>query len=122
MYSTQTQTATYTVIDIRRAFEGFDADLRMIAKRTAKWTTEYVESILHDIIKLAEAKYLTYIDITLLDANNKPLRATRFKVNEAGTAINNDRPGGNDWLDIPGTKLAVIVCQNSQLKCVTFFK
>jgi hypothetical protein len=114
MYSTQTQTVTYTVIDIRKAFEGFDADLRMIAKRTDKWTTEYVEKVLHDIIKLAESKYIDFIDITLLNDSDMPIRATRYKVNEAGTAINNERPGGNDWVNISNTRLTVIISHNSK--------
>jgi hypothetical protein len=119
MYNTQTVTTTYTVIDIRKAFEGFDADLRMISKRTGKWTTEYVEKILHDIIRLAEDKYINYIDITLLDLNDKPIRATRYKVNEDGKAVSTDRPGGNDWTDIPETKLTVIVSYSAKWHSLT---
>lgn len=114
MYSTQTQTATYTVIDIRKAFEGFDADLRMIAKRTGKWSTETVEKYLHDVIKLAEEKYINYVDITLLNNLGSPLRATRYKVNESGNALHSDRPGGNDWSDIPGTRLSIIISLTSR--------
>ena len=109
MYSTITNTSTYTVVDIRKTFEGCEADIRMIARRTGKWSMSYVDQIFHDIIKLAEEEYLHSVDITLLDATDKPVRATKFVVNANGTAINSDRAGANDWTDIPNTRLTVIL-------------
>lgn len=108
-YNTYTTTSTYTVVDIRKTFEGFEADLRMIARRTEKWTTEYVDKIFHDIIKLAEAKYLRTVDIVLLNSNNQPVRAAKYTVNDAGNSITGDRAGGNDWQNLFNTKLSVIL-------------
>lgn len=108
-YNTITNTNTYTVVDVRKTFEGFEADIRMIARRTGKWTNEYVDNVFHDILKLAENKYLEYVDITLLDSYSVPLRAARYRVNENGSTMNSDRPGGNDWPNITGTRLSVIV-------------
>jgi hypothetical protein len=34
MYNTQTNTNTYTVVDIRKTFENCEADIRTIARRT----------------------------------------------------------------------------------------
>lgn len=102
-----TFTATYTVVDIRKAFEGFDADLRMIARRTGKWSDDYVDKIFHDVIKLAENKYLRRISISLKDTSGKPIQATRYTVNEAGTAISGERAGSNDWSNILNTYLSV---------------
>src|SRR4051812_46393031 len=104
-----TYTSTYTVVDIRKTFEGFGADLRMIARRTGKWTTEYVEVIFNDVIKLAEAKYLSTISTVLVNTLNEPLRAAKFTINENGTSISGDRAGGNVWQDIPNTKLIIIL-------------
>jgi hypothetical protein len=104
-----TYTATYTVVDIRKAFEGFEADLRMIARRTDKWSTEYVDKLVHDVIKLAEAKYLSKVSIALKNSAGTPLQATKFVVNESGTAISGDRAGSNDWSNITGTHLSVTV-------------
>lgn len=109
MATTVTATTTYTVIDIRKTFEGFSADLRMIATRTDKKTIEEVESYLHDIMVWAENKYLKYVDITLLDLSNKPLKAARYSVDENGKAIQSERAGNNDWLNIPNTKIMIIV-------------
>lgn len=108
-YNTYTATSTYTVVDIRKTFEGFEADLRMIARRTEKWATDYVDKVFHDIIKLAEAKYLKAVDIVLLSTANLPIRAAKYTVNDAGTSITGDRAGGNDWSNVPNTYLEVIV-------------
>lgn len=107
MYSTRT--ATYTIVDVRRAFEGFEADLRMIARRTEKWTMEYVDKVFHDVIVLAEGKYLSEINIALIDSAGRTVKATKFIVSADGSSISGDRAGGNDWSNIPNTTLNVIL-------------
>ena len=109
MYSTVTNTATYTVVDIRKTFEGFSADFRMIATRTGKKSIMEVEEYLHDIMAWAENKYLKYVDITLIDANNKPLKAARYSVDESGKATQSERAGNNDWQNIFNTQLMIII-------------
>lgn len=109
MYNTFTNTTTYTVIDIRKTFEGFSADFRMIARRTEKKSVEEVENYIHDILAWAENKYLSYVDITLVDSNNKPLKASRYEVDENGKATQGERAGNNDWQNIPNSKLMIIV-------------
>lgn len=113
MYSTYTSTSTFTVVDIRKTFEGFSADFRMIAARTEKMAGKDVESTLHDIMAWAESKYLDYVDITLLDQNNRAIRAARYTVDEKGKAVQSDRAGSNDWPNITGTSLTVIVKNNT---------
>lgn len=112
MYNTYTSTSTYTVVDIRKTFEGFSADFRMIAARTGKMTITEVESALHDIMAWAEAKYLDYVDITLVDQNDKPVRAARYTVDEKGNAVQSDRAGNNNWPNTPNTYLTVITQKN----------
>lgn len=112
MYNTTTQTGTYTVVDIKKAFEGFAADFRMIAQRTEKMSSALVEQYLNDITAWAEGKYLEYVDIALVDSNDKPIKATRFTIDESGKATQSDRAGGNDWPNSPNTRL-VIILQNS---------
>lgn len=118
-YNTYTSTSTYTVVDIRKTFEGFCADVRMIALRTDKWTTEYTEKIIHDVLKLAEAKYINYVDITLLDSSDSPIRASRYVVTENGTALSSERPGGNNWPNSLNTRLAVIISHSSSWNNLT---
>lgn len=110
---TQTQTATYTVVDIQKTFGNFEADLRMIARRTGKLTQTEVEDYCHDVLVWAEGRYLDRVDITLTDAVGKVLQAARYTVNADGSAMSGDRAGGNDWQDIAGSSLSVIIRQNS---------
>lgn len=109
MYNTTTNTATYTVVDIRKTFEGFSADFRMIAARTCKKTIAEVENYLHDIMAWAENKHLKCVDITLVNSTNNPIKATRYSVDENGNAIQSERAGNNDWQNIPNTQLIIIV-------------
>jgi hypothetical protein len=113
MYNTQTN--TYTVTDIRKTFENCEADIRTIARRTGKWTTDDVDNIMHDIIKLAENKYLKTVDIALLnDSDDKVIRAAKFKINENGNTSDSDRAGqNNDWQDTGNTHLTAILSYTS---------
>ena len=109
-FNTSTNTGTYTVIDIRRTYEGFEADLRMIARRTSKWDTAQVDRVIHDILKLAESKYISAVNILLQrDTDNYVLRATKYTVNQDGKAQSTQRPGENDWTNISATHLAIVV-------------
>ncbi len=108
-YNTVTNTGTFTVTDIRKTFEGFSADFRMIAARTGKKTITEVENYLNDIMAWAENKHLKHVDITLIDSNKKPVKAVRYSVDENGKAIQSERAGNNDWQNIPNTSLMVIV-------------
>lgn len=112
MYNTNTQTSTYTVLDIKKTFEGCEADIRTIARRTDKWSMDYVDNIFHDIIKLAEKEFLTSVDIVLINSSSKQvIKASKFKVNPNGTASSSERAGkNNDWSNVANTHLSVILC------------
>lgn len=115
MYGTFTNTGTYTVTDIRKTFEGFNADFRMIATRTGKKSISEVDALINDIMIWAETKYLDYIDIALLNADKKPIKATRYRVDENGKANQSDRAGNNnDWQNLLNTELKVAVNFNSK--------
>jgi hypothetical protein len=110
---TQTQTATYTVVDIQKTFGNFEADLRTIARRTGKLTQEKVEQYCHDVLVMAEGRYLSRVDIILTNALEQVLQAASYTVNEEGSAMSGDRAGSNDWPDIAGSQLTVVVHHNS---------
>lgn len=114
MYNTHTNTSTYTVVDIKKTFENCEADIRMIARRTNKWSMDYVDNIMHDVIKLAESKYLKSVDIALQDTTGNVIKATKFLVNESGTATSSERAGRNDWDNIPSTNLTVILAYTTK--------
>jgi hypothetical protein len=120
MYNTITNTNTYTVIDIRKTFEGCLVDIKTIARRTNKWTMEYVDNIFNDIMNYAENEYLHSVDIVLLDKNETVLRASKFIVNEKGKAISSERAGNNnDWSDLPDTHLSIILTHNKKWENLT---
>lgn len=120
MYSTFTNTGTYTVTDIKKTFEGFSADFRMIATRTGKRTISEVEAFINDIMIWAETKNLDYIDIALLNVELKPLKAVRYRVDENGKANQSDRAGNNnDWQNLPNTNLRVVVNFNAKWNSLT---
>ncbi len=115
MYNTITNTGTYTITDIRKTFEGFSADFRMIATRTGKKTISEVDALINDIMIWAETKNLDYVDLALLDKDKKPLKAVRYRIDEKGKANQSDRAGNNnDWLNLPDTELKVAVNFNSK--------
>jgi hypothetical protein len=118
MYGTVVKTSTYTVLDIRKTFEGFEADIRTIGRRTGKWPMDYIEKIFHDILLLAETEYLFSVDIVLLNIDTeKPIRASKFIINSLGSATNSDRAcKNNDWPDIPNTRLTAILSYTDKWK------
>lgn len=109
MYSTTT--STYTVTDIRKTFESLEADIRTIARRTGKWDMSYVDKVFHDILALAENRYLKSVDIILTnDYTGTVIKASKFIVNSNGTASTGERAGqNNEWANIPNTSLSVIL-------------
>lgn len=116
MYGTNTITGTYTVIDIRKTFEGCEADIRIIARRTDKWSMTYVDNLFHDIIELAENGYLETVTITLNNTTTgTAIRAAKFTVNSNGTATSSERAGSNnDWENLNNTNLSVILSYTSK--------
>lgn len=105
MYNTQTNTNTYTVVDIKKTFENCEADVRTIARRTGKWSTEYIDKIMYDVLKLAENKYLNVVSVALKRrSDDQVIRATKFNINEEGSKTDGDRAGrNNDWPNIDNT-------------------
>lgn len=116
MYGTRTNTNTYTVVDIRKTFENCEADIRTIARRTNKWSTDYVNNLMHDILKLAENNYLDTVSIALKqNSNNHTVRATKFSINADGNSTDSARPGqNNDWENIDNTNLTVYLSYSTK--------
>ena len=104
-----TQTTTYTVLDIRRTFESFEADLRMIARRTQAASQEWAHELSEDIIKFAENGYLQTVDVILYDEYNKPIRVSKYRVDIYALGWENNRPGCISWPAMPTGFLYVVI-------------
>ena len=108
MYNTITK--TYTVTDIRKTFENFQAELGMIARRTGKLEHNYVEKVSYDVLKLAENNYLKSVDVILMDTQKqKPVIATKYTVGLDGRSMNGGRAGGVNWPNIENTYLTIVL-------------
>lgn len=115
MYGTKTNTNTYTVIDIRKTFENCEADIRTIARRTGKWTMDYVDNLMYDILQLAENGYIAAVSIALKDTTGTIKRAAKFTINESGNNSNSARPGqNNDWENIVNSHLTVYLAYTTK--------
>ena len=121
MYGTNTKTNTYTVLDIRKTFESCETDIRTIARRTNKWSMEYVDMVFYDILKFAEEYYLQSISITLINTETGlPVKATKFIVNDLGDATASERAGkNNDWPDTDNTSLSIILSHTQKWRNLT---
>lgn len=105
----QTQTTTYTNVDIRRVTECFAADLAMLASRTGAMTLEKAHDTAHDVALMAVHRCLASAHIQLRNAYNQLEAAHKYTVREESGQLAGARPGGNDWPRMPGGSLAVLV-------------
>src|SRR5438477_7697575 len=104
MSYTASATETYSVVDVENVVRNFAADLRMIAESTGTWSRSQVENYVSDIKYMAKKKYLTIVDLTLLNAGIE-IRAVRYTVNENSGELTSSRPGGVLWPRLAGSTL-----------------
>lgn len=98
---------------ICKSYESFQADFKRIGKTTNKWDDQYIKSVTYDVIKFAEATYVTSVDITLLDLNNTPIKATKYVCNPEGETSQANTQKQTDWPNIKDSSLAVILNYSS---------
>ena len=112
----QTQTMTYTNVDIRRVAECFAADLRMQAIRTGAMTQEKVDDMAYDVTLMAIHRCLARVHIQLLNTSGKLEAAHKYTVHENGDLQRSRRPGDNDWPRMPESKIVVVVSYSDMNK------
>lgn len=110
-----TVTQTYTITDIRKVFENFQADLEMLALRTQAMELGHAQKCAYDVFLMAQERCLKYVHIQLRDFNGRLVKAHRYSVEE-GISSNSQRPGGNRWPCLPGGSLNVIVKYSDKQK------
>jgi hypothetical protein len=104
----ETQTETYSVVDVEIVIRRVTADLVMIANSTGGWTEEFARKVGHDVELLAKKGYLKWIDVTLFSAGVEQ-KATRFEVNTAAGNLSMSRPGGVLWPRVSYPDLRVVL-------------
>jgi len=90
-----TYTTTYTTTDIRRVFENFAADLRMLVLRTGDKSFAWADNVAHDITLLAICGYVKELHIQCLQFG-AVTNAHKYTI-EMEIDWDNQRPGGNNW-------------------------
>lgn len=108
MSYTATATDTYSTVDVENVVRHFAADLRMIAESSGTWSRSEVENYVADITYMAKKKYLTFVDLTLLNAGVE-IRAVRYSVNENSGELTSSRPGGVLWPRVTGATLRIVI-------------
>lgn len=104
-----TTTETYSTLDIEAVFRSFRAELRMIAASSAALTTAKAEEYGYDVEYLAKKEYLASVDVTLLDEDDKEVRAVCYTVNTAAGDLASSRPGGVLWPKTPAGSVRIVL-------------
>ena len=103
-----TGTQTYTITDVRKAFEMFSADLSMLAYRTQAMDPIIANDIAADVCTMAQANCLTSVHVQLRDASGNLVRAHHYAIEE-GILSDSQRPGENRWPRMPDGIFSVLV-------------
>ena len=107
---TQTDTKTDTKTDIRKVFECFTADLRMLAFRTQAMNPKDVDNYEHDILLMAEHECIKSVHIQLRDLYGNLVKVHKYSIQESSLSTP-QRPGQNNWPSLPSGKLWVIIVE-----------
>jgi Bacterial HORMA domain family 1 len=103
----ETQTETYSVVDVEIVIRRVTADLVMIANSTGAWPEDFARKVGHDVELLAKKGYLKWVDVTLFSYGVEQ-KATRFEVNTAAGGLSMSRPGGVLWPRVSNPDLRVV--------------
>jgi hypothetical protein len=112
MSYTNTETETYTIVDIETVARRFTADLVMIAQSSGAITEAKARDYAYDVEQLAKKGYLKAVDVTLLSYGVE-VKATKFTVNTAAGGLTMSRPGGVLWPRVGDPYLRIILYYTS---------
>ncbi len=94
--ATESESYTYTTLDIETVVRRFAADIVMIAQSSAALTEAKAQDYAHDVEALAKKGYLKKVDLTLFSGTTE-VRATQYVVSTAAGDLTMSRPGGVMW-------------------------
>jgi hypothetical protein len=111
MSQTRTRSDTYTSTDIAAVLRRLEADLIMIAQSTGAITEAKARDYAHDCEALAQAGYLSAVDLTLLSGGVYGVEAAAavYEVNDAAGGLASSRPGGVLWPRVDGAYLRIVL-------------
>jgi hypothetical protein len=119
MSFTESQTQTYTILDIAKVIDCIAADLDMTAQSTGLLTHEQVKKYSADVKALAQNGYLLEANIVLQDSSGEVLRAAKYEVSTNASTLTAHRPGNNLWPRTPFGSLNVVVRYSQKWRDLT---
>jgi hypothetical protein len=106
---TMTRSATYSTVDVGNVVRRLKADLLMMGDSTGLWTPQKAADYAYDVEELAKKDYLSWVDVTLINAFGQEITAVRYDVTTSAGALTSSRPGGVLWPKTPGGQLRMII-------------
>lgn len=108
---TKTRSETYTSVDVANVVRRMESDLIMIAQSTGAITEHKARTYAHDVEKLAQAGYLSSVDLTLMEggASGREVAAVRYEVDEDAGSLQSSRPGGVLWPRVTNAYLRIVL-------------
>jgi len=106
---TETESQTFTIVDIGKVINCFAADLDMNAQSTGLLPRDLVKQYAADVKAMAQNGYLLEANIVLHDAAGNVIRAAKYEVCTDAAGLTASRPGNNLWPNTPGGELTVVV-------------
>lgn len=103
-----TVTSTYTVADVEKVMRSIRADLMMIADSTKAMTEDEANNYAYDIELLAKNGFLTAVDVTLLSASKKEIKAANYQL-QTQDATGTERPGDVMWPETQTGSIRVLL-------------
>lgn len=107
----RTRTESYTSTDIANAVRRMEADMVMMAQSTGAITEARARDYAHDCEALAQAGYLSKVDLTLLSGGEYGVEvaATTYDVNLEAAGLATSRPGGVLWPQVSNPYLRIVL-------------
>ena len=87
----------------------------MIAESSGTWSRSLVDNYVSDITYMAKRNYLSFVDLTLMNAGVE-IRAVRYTVNENSGELTSSLPGGVLWPRLTGATLRIVVGTTAKWK------
>jgi hypothetical protein len=111
--ATTTLSSTYSTVDVGKVVDQFTADFHMLGAATGLASPQRAADVGHDIKLMAKRDYIDRVDIVLLNAAGKEIRAAKYTVSTDAGLWSPQRPGDNLWPRQVGGSLSVVVSYTS---------
>jgi hypothetical protein len=106
--ATESESYTYTTVDIETVVRRFAADIVMIAQSSRAITEAAARDYAHDVEALAKKGYLKKVDLTLLSGTIE-IRAAQYAVSTAAGDLTMSRPGGVMWPRVASPDFRIVL-------------